>query len=269
MLLPQEEYVEQHFFFKTFAERLDDGYSSQEILRAMKSELLSTVHLPMAVDFLLAEVKLNGVMNQAMARMPHYFTPFQTFVVSEAEREGGRFDFRTALVVLERLAGYMAGEHSVQGIFFFQFETMSRNRLGYDQGLKAISLDPVYDENWRRWVDVILRRQVGIIDLADLIYVRSSYYERKPGESDEPVLFGDREGRIAWASRKRDPSFLFSALSRHLAYPKVPRAKKIKEEENLIPVLKRRIELLESRLQILEEELRGGIQLERFYKKND
>jgi len=269
VLLSQEEYVEQQFLFKTFQERLDDGYSAQEILYAMKSELLGTTKLPLAVDYLLADVKLKGVMNEAMGRMAHYFTPFQTFVVAEAERDEGRFDFRTALKVLERLAGYMAQEPMVQGVFFYQFETMTRNRLSFDYGLKAISLDPIYDEGWRRWINVILRGQVGIIDLADLIYVRSEFYERKPDDELVEVLFGQREGRIAWASRRRDPSFLFSALARHLKYPEVPRSKKIRQEENLIPVLNRRLELLESKLQLLEEELHGGINLERFYKKND
>lgn len=269
MLLSHEEYVEQRFLFKTFLERLDDGYSSQEILCVMKNELLGTTKLPLAVDYLLSDVKLKGVMHEAMGKMAHYFTPFQTFIVAAAERQGGRFDFKTALKALERLAGYMADGPAVQGVFFYQFETLSRNRLGFDYGLEAISADPIYDEHWRRWINVILRRQVGIIDLADLIYVRSEFYEPRPDEQRDAVLFGQREGRIAWASRRRDPAFLFSALSRHLRYPEVPRSKRVREEENLVPVLKRRIELLESRLQILEEELRGGIQLDRYYKKND
>lgn len=269
MLLSQEEYVEQKFLFRTFLERLDDGYSSQEILYAMKSELLSTAKLPMAVDYLLSDMKLKGVMHEAMGRMGHYFTPFQTFIVTEAEREGGRFDFRTAMQVLERLAGYMADGPTVQGVFFYQFETLSRNRLGFDYGLEAISGDPIYDEDWQRWINVILRRQVGIIDLADLIYVRSEYYEPRPDEQRETVLFGQREGRIAWASRRRDPAFLFSALSRHLRYPEVPRSKRVREREDILPVLKRRIELLEARLQVMEEELRGGVNLDRFYKKKN
>ena len=267
VLLSREEYIEQRFFFKAFLERLQDGYSAQDILYAMKNELLNTAKLPMAVDFLLADVKLKGIMSDAMERMAHYFTPFQTFIIRQAEREGGRFDFRVALEALERLAGYLAQGAPVQGVFFYQFETLSRNRLGFDYGLAAIAGDPIYDDAWRRWINVILRRQVGIIDLADLIYVRSEYYDRRPDE-EEPILFGEREGRIAFASRRRDPAFLFSALSRHLDYPQVPKAKKIEEEESQVPILKRRIEMLEARLQLLEEELRGGINLERFYKKD-
>ena len=270
MLLEKDEYVEQRFFFKTFLERLDDGYSSQEILRAMKSEVLSTVKLPMAIDYLLAEIKLRGTMSGAMAVMKHYFSPFQTFVVKESETEGGRFDFKTALRILERLAGYMAGEPTPQGVFFYQLETVSRNRLGYDESLGAIAADPMYDGQWAHWINVILRRQLGSVDLAALIYVRSAYYrERTVDDPDEKVLFGEREGRIGWASRGRDPAFLFSALNRHLGYPKVPRPLHIHEEENQVPMLKRRIALLESRVMLLEEQLKGGINLERFYIKEE
>jgi hypothetical protein len=268
MLLDKEEYVEQRFLFKTFLERLEDGYSSQEILYAMKSEVLSTVKLPLAIDYLLAEIKLRGTMAGAMAVMKHYFSPFQTFVVKESEKEGGRFDFKTALRILERLAGYLVENPTPQGVFFYQFETISRNRLGYDESLRAIADDPIYDAAWRRWINVILRRQIGSIDLASLIYVRSEFYRlRTEEEPEEAVLFGEREGRIGWASRGRDPSFLFSALNRHLGYPKVPRPIHSHEEENQIPMLKRRIGLLESRLTLLEEQLKGGINLERFYVK--
>ena len=270
MLLERDEYVEQRFFYKAFLERLDDGYSSQDILYAMKSEVLSTVKLPMAIDYLLAEIKLRGTMAGAMAVMKHYFSPFQTFVVKESEKEGGRFDFKTALRILERLAGYLAETPTPQGVFFYQLETVSRNRLGYDESLAAIAADPVYDEDWKYWINVILRRQIGSIDLATLIYVRSEYYrERAEEEPAERVLFGQREGRIGWASRGRDPAFLFSALNRHLGYPKVPRPAHIHEEENQIPMLKRRISLLESRITLLEEQLKGGINLERFYVKEE
>ena len=75
--------------------------------------------------------------------------------------------------------------------------------------------------------------------------------------------------RIGWASRGLDPAFLFSALNRHLGYPKVPRPLHVHEEENQVPILKRRIALLESRVMLLEEQLKGGINLERFYVKEE
>ncbi|MDO5307997.1 MAG: hypothetical protein Q4G03_00660 [Planctomycetia bacterium] len=267
--LNREEYVEQAYFFKTFRERLDDGYSSQEILHAMKNELLSATMLPVAVGVLLSEVKLSGKMSVAMARVPHYFTSFQTFVIRQAEREEGRFDFRIALEVLEREAQYRTSElYSAQGVFFFQFETISRNRLGFDYGLEAVSKDPVYDENWKNWINVVLRRQIGFVDIANLVYVRSEHYRLQEDEEPRPVLFGEKEGRIAHASAGRDPSFFFSALQRHLGYPAVPRHS-IEElrEDPATAELRRKIELLENRLQILQEELKGGLNLERFYVK--
>ena len=105
-LLTQDEYVEQEFFFRTFQERLNDGYSTQEILAGMSSELLNATKLPLAVSVLLTEVRLSGKMHPAMERMAHYFTPFQIFIIKEAEREEGRFDFRIALQILERDAKY-------------------------------------------------------------------------------------------------------------------------------------------------------------------
>ncbi len=263
MILDREEYVEQTFFFEAFQERLETGASTQEILSTIRSELLSTTKLPLAIDFLLTDMKLTGGLAAAMRRISHYFTPFQAFVIGETEREGGRFDFRIGLKILHREAKYRSESPTIQGIFFYQFETICRNRLGYDSGLAAISEDPAYDRDWRDWV-AVLRRQIGWVDLADMIFVRSALYEKKTEEEPMPVLFGEREGRIAKATRQRDPVYLFSALSRHLGYPTVPRQKKATEEENLVPRLLRRVEQLENRLALVEEEHRDGINLNRF-----
>ena len=37
-LFKEDEYVEQEFFFRSFQERLNDGYATQEILAGMSSE---------------------------------------------------------------------------------------------------------------------------------------------------------------------------------------------------------------------------------------
>lgn len=269
-LLIQDEYVEQEFFFRTFQERLNDGYSTQEILAGMSSELLNATKLPLAVSVLLTEVKLSGKMHPAMERMAHYFTPFQIFIIKEAEREEGRFDFRIALQILERDAKYRASGSTAQGVFFYQFETLSRNRLGFDYGLEAISQDPIFNEDWRYWINVVLRRQVGFIDIGRLVFVRSAEYKRREGEESIPVLFGEREGRIAKASQGRDPLFFFSALCRHLGYPSVPRQRRVSERRDPeIEELHRKIDQLENRVQLLQEELKGGINLEKFYVKKD
>ena len=264
MTLPLEEYIEQAFFFENFRSRIEEGYSAQEFLTAIRSELLATVQLPMAIEFLLTDLKHTGLLSSAMQRIAHYFTPFQTFVIAESEREESRFDFRIALEILAREAKYRSETPPIQGLFFYQFETICRNRLGYDRGLETLIQDSTYHNDWKEWL-TILRKQIGLVDLAEMIFYRSEFYKTKNTDTNVISLFGEREGRIAFASRQRDPVFLFSALSRHLGYPGVPRQKRVSEEENLVPLLQRRIEHLETRLQLLEEELRGGVNLNRFY----
>ncbi|HEX3869925.1 MAG TPA: hypothetical protein VHV77_05795, partial [Pirellulales bacterium] len=179
-----------------------------------------------------------------------------------------------ALEILEREAQYRSEGATPQGIFMFQFECLCRNRLGYDRGLEAMSRDPIYDEAWREWI-LIVRRQVGFVDFADLIYVRSAHYGKSRTRrglandaDDKPVLFGEKEGMIALAHRQKDPLWLFAALARHLNYPTVPRPKPPDESKQVLPLLLRRVERLEGRLKLLEEEQRGGIDLSRFTGPN-
>lgn len=266
MSLDREEYIEQAYFFRTLRERMQQDMSTQELLAAVRQEVLSTTRLPFAIDFMLDELRLTGGFATAMAHLPHYFTPFQTFVVAEGEKSEGKFDFRIGLEILEREAQYRSQGATPQGLFLYEFETICRNRLGYDRGLDAIAGDDIFDDAWREWI-VTVRRQVGLIDLADLLYVRSELYRQKRGEAEKPILFGEKEGRIALANRRKDPLYLFAALGRHLGYPSVPRP--VAEDTNryLIPTLQRKIERMETRMKLLEEELRGGINLSRFYAK--
>ena len=62
--------------------------------------------------------------------------------------------------------------------------------------------------------------------------------------------------------------YLFSALQRHLGYPKVPEPRAEDTQRYLLPALQRRIERLETRLTLLDEELRGGVNLGKFYKRD-
>lgn len=286
--LPREEYVEQAHFFTVLAERMSQNAPAQEILEAVREEILATTKLPMAIDFLLAELRHQGAFAPAMRQISHYFSPFQCYVMGEAEDDRRRFDLRIGLLILAREAQYRAAEHVTrQGLFVYQFEALCRNRLSYDQGLDAMSRDPSYDATWRDWI-LTVRRQIGLVELADLLYVRSEFYtlqEQRAGRSpssvgdstptgvgDDPAhsetiltLFGVQEGRIAWANRRKDPLLLFAALHRHLDYPEVPRTERIDPEERLLPSLARRVEQMEARLRLLEEEQRGGIDLTRFY----
>jgi hypothetical protein len=269
-MLPIEEYIEQAYFFRVLIERIGQNFPLQELLEQTKHEVLATTKLPMAIDLLLAELKHHGQMSGGMALLKHYFVPFQTFLVSEAESDKGRFDYRTGMRILQAEAEYRSKSCSPQGLFFFQFEALCRNRLNYDRGLTAMSDDPVYGPEWRDWI-LIVRRQLGIIDTADLIYVRSQLYQDRriaQGhlEVEAPVLFGLAEGKIAQANRRKDPLYLFAAMQRHLGYPAVPKLEAFDPLPTLVPQLLRRMERMESRIKLFEEEQRGGIDITKFYK---
>ena len=273
--LDPEEYIEQAYLFKTLLDRSSDNVPLQDLLATCRDEVLSTTKLPMAIDFMLSEVRHAGTLSTAMSRLPHYFSAFQTYVIDEAEQERGRFDMQTAFAVLRREAEYLSINATTQGIFLYQFEALCRNRLRYDPGLLAMSADPAYDEHWSQWI-LIVRRQVGLIDIADLIYVRSEYYiaqskkRGQPKPDDGPaILFGEKEGRIACANRRKDPLYLFASLQRQLGYPVVPRLKKADTTLEMIPQLLRRLERLELRVKLVEEEQRGGIDITKFYGKEN
>jgi hypothetical protein len=270
-MLDREEYVEQAYFFRTLSERLQQNMSLQELLRQTREELLASTNLPLAIDFLRSELEHSGVFASAMARLPHYFTPYQTYLIQEAENERGRFDMRVALRILRSEAEYRAKGVSPQGLFLFHFEVLCRNRLRYDNGLSAIAGDPVYDDDWREWISMV-RHQVGLIDLADLIYMRSECLETRrvarhggPVAPENPVLFGEKEGKIALANRGKEPLYLFAALQRHLGYPEVPRPKRDDDSAQILPLVLRRLERIEARLKIVEEEQRGGLDITKFY----
>lgn len=273
-ILDTEEYVEQAFLFKTLAERIISGEPVQDLLFQIREEILATTKLPMAIDFISAELNHTGVMSSAMRKLPHYFNPFQTYLISEAESDTGRFDLRTALAILEKDAAGKAESRSSVATFFFQFESLCRNSLQYDYGLSAMAYDPVYDESWRQWI-LDMRRKVGTVALADLVYVHSEHYlhhQARMGhesiEAAEPLLFGSREGKIALANRRKDALFFFSALQRQLKYPPVPRVEKSEDSAEVIPRLQRMIERMEVRIKLLEEEQRDkGIDLSKFYQK--
>ena len=274
-MLEREEYIEQAYFFQMLGERLPENHPLQEIMAQIRHELLATTKLPLAIDFMLAELRHSGIISRAMKRLPHYFTAYQTYIMEAAEDERGRFDMRVAIDVLHHEAKYRSGEPTPQGLFMYQFETLARNRLRYDRGLDAIAQDPMYNEDWKDWIHTV-RRQIGIVDFADLIYVRSWEYIRhrtRPGqpppEPEKPVLFGQKEGRIAWANRDKDPMYLFAALQRHLGYPMAPRLKPVDETRELIPQMLRRLERLETRIKLVEEEQREGIDITKFYARGE
>lgn len=269
--MPREEYIEQEYFFRVYRERLQESVPSQEILKTIHEEILSTTRLPMAIDFMRAEILHTGRISDAMSRLSHYFTPFQAFVIAQAEEDVSRFDQITGLEILEREAKYRSTGATMAGVFVYQFECITRNRLGYDKGLTAMAGDPMFTDRWQKWIRS-LKTELGAYELSELVFRASGHRvklrEKATGEkavdSLDP-LFGEQEGRIAKANIGRDPLYFFAALQRQLAYPSVPLSRK-SFDDTLPGFLEQRLVKIEQRLKIVELEQKGGIDLSRFYK---
>jgi hypothetical protein len=272
-ILDREEYIEQAYFFHTLLERMvEEQIATQNVLERIHEEILAITRLPMAIQFLSTELKHSGLLASGFAKLPHYFTPFQTFVIEQAEDENNRFSIDIALLVLEREAKYRSATPTPQGLFVYQFETLSRNRLGYEEGLRRMQADPFYDADWKIYIEFV-RRQVGTIDFADLVYVRSELYvtdqRRQTPDYEPPVepLFGEKEGKIAKANRGRDPLYLFAALQRQLGYPEVPRIKSKDDPAVVLKQMQTKLKELETRLKFVEGEQRGKVDLSEFMAK--
>lgn len=281
--LNREEYIEQAYFFCNYHKRLVEGMPSQEILVTLKEEILATTNLPMAIEFLTAEVLHVGRMSEGMGRLGHYFTPFQTFVMKQAEEDRSKFDQTIALKILERQADYLSKSPTAAGLFLFQFECIARNRLGYDEGLMAVAEDSLFDEQWQNWIRK-MRHQIGMTDFAEMLYRQSQFFladqkvhQRRTQqmiktEADKPestFLFGLPEGRIAKANRGKDPLYMFAALQRQLGYPTVPRPKQKSNEPLFHPAVEQRFHRLEQRLKIMENEAKGTFDITEFYKESE
>ncbi len=269
--LEREEYIEQAYFFRVLRERMKDAQATQDLLARVDQEILSTTSLPYAIQFLAAEMKHSGQLSSGFTRLAHYFTPFQAFIIQGSEEENRRFSLDTALLVLQREAEYRAGNPTPQGLFVYQFEVLSRNRLGYDGGLKSMSQDVLYDDNWSGFLEMV-REQLGLVDFADLIYLRSELYVKDQVRLNPdyavplPALFSEKEGKIAKANRQRDPLYLFSTLQRQLNYPEVPRPVERDDVQTRLLTLQARYRELEQRLKLLEGEMRGQVDLSQLGK---
>ncbi len=270
-VLEREEYIEQAYFFRVMRERLADNLAAQDLLERIHQEILSTTRLPYAIQFLATELKHSGLLSSGFAKLPHYFTPFQAFLVRASEEPALRFNTETALLVMQREAEYRAGALTPAGLFIYQFEVLSRNRLGYADGLRCMAEDGFYDPAWRAYLQFVLL-QGGEVDFADLVYLRSDLYVKEqrrgdPGyEPPAPPLFGEKEGKIANASRGRDPLYLFAALQRQLGYPEVPRPRAPDDLAAKLAALQTKFRELETRLRLLEAEARGRVDLSEFGK---
>ena len=114
-ILDREEYIEQAYFFHMLRERMAQNMPAQDVLARVHEEILATTRLPLAIQFLATELKHTGLLSSGFARLTHYFTPFQAFVIRQTEQEGMRINMETALLVLEREAAYRSGKPTVPG----------------------------------------------------------------------------------------------------------------------------------------------------------
>ena len=170
--ISREELIEQAYFFRAVRQRLEEGWPTQQILEQLQGELLATTRMPLAVDFMTTQLKHGGRICDSMAGLPHYFTGFQTYVVAQSEAERAKFTFAQAMLILEREAEYKADTASPAGLFVYQLETLTRNQLGYLDGMMAMESDQTYDDDWRQYITFV-RSQVGLMDFSELVYIRS------------------------------------------------------------------------------------------------
>lgn len=270
-MLDREEYIEQLYFFQTLRERIKASIATQEVLEKIDQEILSTTKLPMAIQFLATEIKDSGLLSTGFKLLGHYFTPFQAFIIKSTEDENRKFSIDTGLHVLEKMAKYLADSPTPSGLFVFQFEILSRNKLGYDEGVLAMADDPLYPAVWRDFI-IFVSKQIGLVEFAELVYLRSEYYlelERKQDPNYEPPvppLFQTKEGRIAKANLGRDPFFLFAALQRQLNYPEVPRSMEKESPKDEMGSIRQRVNDLEMRIKLVEAEVKGNVDLAHFGK---
>jgi hypothetical protein len=60
---------------------------------------------------------------------------------------------------------------------------------------------------------------------------------------------------------------MFAALARQLGYPTVPRPPRPDENAEVVPLLVKKVDRLETRVRLLEEEQKGGIDITKFFGK--
>src|SRR5436853_6860847 len=97
MVLEREEYIEQAYFFRVFRERVATNMAAQEVLERIHEEILSTTRLPLAIQFLATELKHSGLLSSGFSKLPHYFTPYQAFVIRQSEKARMRLSIETAV----------------------------------------------------------------------------------------------------------------------------------------------------------------------------
>ena len=118
---------------------------------------------------------------------------------------------------------------------------------------------------FREFVDSLEPRFEALLAMKPVRY--ASLPRQKPDwVPNHPALFGEKEGKIAKASRGRDPLYLFAALQRQLGYPEVPKTRERNDLTTKLDIILNKLRELETRLKLAEGELRGNVDLSQFGK---
>ena len=121
--------------------------------------------------------------------------------------------------------------------------------------------DPSYDAVKREYVDTV-RRQIGLVDFPDLIFLRSDYYvELCNGgriRNTQP-RWGAAFRRLVQARKRtltagRDPLYPFAAAQRQLGYPEVPRPKPRRHGFGRSRRCRRKLREMDLRIKLMESE---------------
>ena len=232
-----------------------------------------TTKLPLAIDFLRTEVLHGGRLNPAMAKIGHYFTPFQTFVV--AAGRVGQVEVRHGdRAVNPRADGGVPGAGAFAGgAVHLPVRVRGAEPAGLRRRPAGRRRRPLFrtprggpgSPAWRgRWG----RRTSPTWSIS----AATSSSRAAAGPNTTPTggpatrcCSTARLGRIARANRGKDPLYMFAALQRQLGYPRVPKPA-APADDKLPPAQEARLARLEKRLQLLEAEQRGtGIDLHEFH----
>ena len=116
-MLEREEYIEQAYLFKALGERMRENMATQDLLLWIKEEILSTTRLPMAMDFLAAELKLQGRLPRRWRSWRIISRRFKPMWLARRKTNGAKFDISVALKILEREARYRAEGSNAAGNF--------------------------------------------------------------------------------------------------------------------------------------------------------
>ena len=152
-MLDREEYIEQAYLFRVFAERIAAGIAAQEALVSIGQEVLATSKLPMAIDYLVGELKLVGTLSTAMVRLPPLLHRLPD--LRDATGRGGGGPVRHADGAgdarargdLPRRGGDAAGAVLLP----LRVPVAEPPRLRPRP--RRVAADDIFDADWKAWID--------------------------------------------------------------------------------------------------------------------